>query len=412
MTDFQPADILLPQGINWEAWAVIACDQFTSEPDYWQRVRSRVGDKPSTVHLVFPEAELAHEPEAHIRAIHESMRSYERMGLFGTLENSFVYLERTLSDGGCRRGLVGRVDLESYDYSPQSIAAIRATERTVVERIPPRVKIREGASLELPHVLLLCDDEEDLILSPLSAGEHGELLYDFELMEGGGRVRGFRVSGTAAAAVCGRLETYEAQVRARYADLTETPMLYAVGDGNHSLAAAKACFDALKKRLGPEAASRHPARYALVELGNLHDSSLRFEPIHRLVTQTDVPALLKAAERELDAPDGIEIPWLSGERCGRLRLGVRPGALPVGVLQEFLDRWLREHGGEIDYIHGEDSLRNLAAEKNSLGLLLPVIRKNAFFRGIMTDGVLPRKTFSMGHARDKRYYLEARRIQA
>ena len=411
MTCFQPADILLPQGIAWEDWAVIACDQFTSEPEYWRRVRERVGESPSALQLVFPEAELEHEPSERIRAINETMRRYERSGLFRTLEDSFVYTERTLSDGSCRRGLLGKIDLERYDYRPRSSAAIRATERTVVERIPPRVKIREGASLELPHVLLLCDDEQDAILAPLAAGGLGETLYDFELMEGGGHIRGLRVSGAAATAVCERIAAYETGVSARYADLSDTPMLYAVGDGNHSLASAKACFEALKQRLGPETAARHPARYALVELGNLHDDSLRFEPIHRLVTQTDVPALLEAARREIGAPEGPEIPWLSGGESGTLRLNAKLGLLPVGVLQEFLDRWLQKHPGKLDYIHGEDSLRSLAGAENSIGFFLPAIEKSAFFRGVMADGVLPRKTFSMGQARDKRYYLEARRIQ-
>lgn len=409
MNTFLPADILLPEITAWEKWAVVACDQFTSQPEYWQRVREFVGEAPSALHLIYPEAELKQEPEAHIRAIRAAMADYETRGLFSCCPESFIYVERWLSDGNLRRGLVGRVDLEQYDFLPQTDAPVRATEKTVVERIPPRVRIREGAPLELPHVLLLCDDEEDAILGPLSSAS-GETLYDFELMEGGGRIRGTLLSGAQAAATVERLEQYEETVRSRYADLTASPMLYAVGDGNHSLATAKTCYERLKEKLGPEAAARHPARWALAELGSLHDRSLRFAPIHRLVTGTDVQKLLASAETELGDAEGTAIPWFSGDESGVLRLRLAPGQLAVGVLQGFLDRYLAEQSGEIDYIHGDETLRELAGRPGSLGFLLPEIRKDAFFRGIITDGVLPRKTFSMGQAQDKRYYIEARRI--
>ena len=409
MSCFLPADILLPQGVELEKWAVIACDQFSSEPEYWQRVRAFVGDAPSALHLIFPEAELRQEPMKRIAEIKARMDAYLRADLFRRLENSFVYVERTLSDGTMRRGLVGMLDLECYDFADRTDAAVRATERTVVERIPPRVKIREHAGLELPHVLLLCDDERDTILGPL-AGEASETLYDFDLMEGGGHIRGRRISGTAADAVCARIADYEAQTRSRYAALSASPMLYAVGDGNHSLATAKACCEKLRSELGPDAAAGHPARFALVELENLHDAAQRFEPIHRVVTHTDVPALLDAAGRELCAERGTALRWHSGGREGTLYPDLAQGQLAVGVLQGFLDRWLETHPGEIDYIHGEESLRSLSKTSDSIGFLLPEVEKNAFFRGIMTGGVLPRKTFSMGHARDKRYYLEARSI--
>ena len=409
MSCFLPADILLPQGIDLESWAVIACDQFSSEPEYWQRVRSRVGSAPSALHLIFPEAELREDPINRIAAINACMAAYEQAGLFHRLDNSFVYVERTLSDGTLRRGLVGMLDLERYDYAAGTDAAVRATEHTVVERIPPRVKIREKASLELPHVLLLCDDEEDTILRPLE-DERREKLYDFELMEGGGHIRGWHIHGAAAEDTIARIETYERETGSRYAGLCGAPMLYAVGDGNHSLATAKACYEKLRTALGPEAAARHPARYALVELENLHDAAQRFEPIHRIVKRTDVPALLAAARREIGAANGTELRWFSEENEGTFCLDPRRGELAVGVLQNFLDSWLKENPCEIDYIHGEDSLRRLSRETDSIGFLLPEIDKSAFFRSIMADGVLPRKTFSMGEARDKRYYLEARRI--
>ena len=312
MNSFMSADLLLPRGVEMEKWAVIACDQFTSEPEYWERVRAYVGAAPSSLHLIFPEAELKREPEKRIAAINARMEEYRREKLFTRYEKSFVYVERRLADGALRRGLVGMLDLEDYDYSPKTDAPVRATERTVLERIPPRVKIREHASLELPHVLLLCDDEQDEILAPLRQ-EAGETLYDFDLMENGGKICGRLVSGAAA-------------------------------------------------------------------------------------------------REEIGAEQGGELGWFSGAEQGILRLNSALGTLPVGIVQNFLDRWLAEHPGEIDYIHGEESLRRLAQEPDSVGFLLPEVKKNAFFRSIMADGVLPRKTFSMGQARDKRYYLEAREI--
>ena len=407
MSCFFAADILLPQGVDLTKWAVIACDQFSAEPAYWRGVEETVGGAPSSLRLIFPEAALKDEPEKRIRAINAAMAAYQAAGLFTCYPESFVSVERTLSDGTLRRGLVGRLDLERYEYSAESSAPVRATERTVLERIPPRVKIREGASLELPHVLLLCDDEEDTVLAPV---EGGEPLYDFDLMAGGGHIRGTLLRGAAADEIARRISAYERRQTARCAALGEEPLLYAVGDGNHSLATAKTCYERLKAELGAEAAARHPARWALVELENLHDPSQRFEPIHRLVLGADAPALLNALEAELGAAEGAALPWFSGEKRGVVTLDVSSGRLPVDLLQSFLDRWLASHSGELDYIHGEESLRSLAAEEGRLGFLLPGIEKNAFFQGIMRGGVLPRKTFSMGRARDKRYYLEARKI--
>ena len=410
MDIFKPADILLPRVEDMSKWAVIACDQFTSQPDYWERVRQTVGEAPSALQLILPEAELSGPYERRIPAIHAAMERYLAEGLFREYRDSFVYVERTLLDRQIRRGLVGALDLEQYDYSPDADSAVRATERTVVERIPPRKKIRQGASLELPHVLLLCDDPEDRILAPLTE-EKDRLpaLYDFELMENGGRIRGWLVQGGEADAVRGRLDAYEQAVRSRYQEL-ESAMLYAVGDGNHSLATAKACWEDLKKTLSPEEREKHPARFALVELENLYDDSQQIEPIHRVVTGTDVSALLAAARTQICAEGGYPLSWVSGSDSGTLYLDPAKGQLPVGILQSFLDGWLTGHPGEIDYIHGDDALRGLAAAPDAVGFLLPAIGKELLFRGIIADGVLPRKTFSMGHAVEKRYYLEARKI--
>ena len=410
MQCFGSADILLPRVAEMEKWAVIACDQFTSQPEYWERVKRQVGDAPSALQLILPEAELSGNYAAKIPAIHSRMREDLARGLFREERASFVYVERCLADGEVRRGLVGALDLERYEYTSDAASPVRATEQTVVERIPPRRKIREGAPLELPHILLLCDDADRRVIEPLTAEKAAlEPLYDFELMEGGGRIRGWLVRGEATARLEARIDAYEEATAARFAPAV--PLLYAVGDGNHSLATAKACFEALKERLGAEAARAHPARWALVELENLHDPVQHFAPIHRIVKHCDPAALLRAAEAEIGAADGRELRWCSGDREGLLRLDTGDGALPVAALQGFLDRWLARNPGEIDYIHGDEDLRELARAEDAVGFLLSAIDKESFFPGIVAGGVLPRKTFSMGQAREKRYYLEARKIQ-
>ena len=410
MPCFDCTNILLPQVEQMDRWAVIACDQFTSQPEYWEKVKEIIGEAPSALRLILPEAELTGNYEAKIPGIHAQMRNYLTHDLFREMEESFIYVERSLADGMVRRGLVGALDLEQYDYRNSSGSLVRATEQTVMDRIPPRKKIREGAPLELPHVLLLCDDPEKHVIEPLEAEKiEMEPLYDFELMAEGGHIRGWLVQGEAARRAKERISVYESRTAARYAGLT--PLLYAVGDGNHSLATAKACYESLKEHLGERAARRHPARWALVELENLQDPVQRFAPIHRIIKHCDPASLLRAAEAEIGGAGGGEVRWCSREREGTLQLKSAGGALPVAQLQGFLDRWLAEHTGEIDYIHGDEDLRALAKEQNALGFLLPAIEKESLFPGIVSGGVLPRKTFSMGEAREKRYYLEARKIQ-
>jgi len=401
---FGAADILLPRTAEWEKWAVIACDQFSARPEYWRRVRAFVGGAPSSLHLILPEAELGGERARRVREIHAQMRRCLDEGLFTEYRDAFVYVERSLLDGTLRRGLVGAVDLERYDYGSDARTSVRATERTVAERLPPRIEIRRQAALELPHVLLLCDDEKDRILGPLSAEKAGlPLLYDFTLMEQGGRIAGYLVQGEAARRLRRSLEEYEAAAGAG-------AVLYGVGDGNHSLAAAKACWEELRQGLSARERERHPARRALVELENLRDPCQQIEPIHRVVLHTDASALLRAAQEEIGAAQGCPVPWVSGGESGALRLETGSGELPVSILQGFLDRYLAARPGEIDYIHGEEELRALAAAGDAVGFLLPAIGRDELFRGIAAGGVLPRKTFSMGHAREKRYYLEARRL--
>ena len=400
---FLPAEILLPRVEEPEKWAVIACDQFTSQPEYWLQVRQTVGGAPSALKLILPEAELRGDQTERVAAIHREMEEYLRDGLFDVYEQAFVYVERRLRDGSVRPGLVGAVDLEAYDYREDADSPIRATERTVEERIPPRKQVRDGACLELPHVLLLCDDEKQLILEPLAEKKTQlPLLYDFELMAGGGRVSGWLVQGAEAR----RLET----ALAAYQERRSGGLAFAVGDGNHSLATAKACWEERKSTLPESEWAACPARYALVELENLDDPCHRIAPIHRIIRHTDVSALLRLAEERIGGTDGGTIRWCSGAQSGSLRLDASLGQLPVAVLQRFLDEYLAENPGEIDYIHGDETLVALAQEADALGFLLPAIAKSSLFKGISADGVLPRKTFSMGQAEEKRYYLEARKI--
>lgn len=405
MHPFTKADILLPANVDMEKWAVIACDQFVSQPEYWEQVRRLVGDAPSTLNLILPEAQLDGDCTLVIQAINNTMVQYLKSDLFRLYPNSFLYVERTLLNGTVRKGVVGSVDLEAYDFTPDSPSAIRATEQTVAERIPPRMNIRRNAALELPHVLLLCDDEEKLLVESLTAKKDSlPLLYDFHLMLDGGRIQGWLVSGEDCEAFCTQLCAYEQRIRQKYGDKS---VLYAVGDGNHSLASAKGCYEELKKQGAP----CEKARYALVELENIHDEAQVFEPIHRIIKSTDPEALLQAMTEAIGKPSGSPIYWQSGDKKGVFYVHSPEGMLPVGIVQDFLDEYLAEHPGIIDYIHGDGALRQLSEQKSSIGLLMPPVEKKAFFQGIIAGGTLPRKTFSMGHAQEKRYYLETRKIK-
>ena len=390
--------MLIPQERYLDRWPVIACDQFTSQPEYWKETAALTARIPSAYHIIFPEAELGEMDEARIAQINRTMETYLSDRVFRCFPSCYVYVERTLQDGSVRKGLVGLLDLESYDYRDEANAAVRATEKTVVSRIPPRVKIRQGACLESSHVLLLCSDPTDRIFSKVGRGEK---LYDLELMQGGGHLRGWLVSGENADCLDSAIEDYIASKKDGFC--------FAVGDGNHSLAAAKTCWEQIKKSLGAPGASNHPARYAMVELENLFDPSQRIEPIHRIVRKVETKKLLSWLQTIAeDVPGDNGIRWFSEDRSGAFCLGKEK--LPVAALQQALDRYVAENGGEIDYIHGEDVARTLAARENSVAFLLPGIEKDDLFAGIAKGGVLPRKTFSMGHAEEKRYYLECRRI--
>lgn len=417
----RPADILLPKsGTDMTRWAVVACDQFTSQPEYWDEVERIVGDAPSTLRMILPESRLGEDGvEAHIADINRAMESYLAGGVFTTLPDSIIYIERTQSDGAVRPGLVAAVDLEKYDYTPGSGSLIRATEGTVLERIPPRVQVRKDAPVELPHVMLLIDDPKKICVEPITAAkEEMEPLYDFPLMMGGGRLRGWKLSGEqvdALAAALSRLSSDEAMEH-KYGLGGVPPLLFAVGDGNHSLATAKTCYENWKKVTPEEQWADLPARYALVEIENLHNPALQFEAIHRVVFGVDPEKLIAAflefypnAHRGQGVGHTIAYTHAGGE--GYLTVPNPRGQLAVGTLQNFLDAYLKENGGEVDYIHGEDVADELGRKAGNIGFRLPAMGKDQLFKTVIADGVLPRKTFSMGHAADKRYYVEGRKIR-
>lgn len=412
MNIFGKADILLPASADMHRWAVIACDQFTSDAAYWQRVRTLAGQTPSTIHMILPEADLGSVDEpAAIAKINATMERYLREDVFAVYPRAYIYVERTLLNGSVRPGLIGAVDLEEYDYHPGSVSRVRATEKTVLERIPPRQRVRRDASVEFPHVLMLCDDDKKQLIEPIAAAKNSlKKVYDFDLMEGGGHITGWLVDGEQAERFDQRLQDYFASVPEKYADLSGAPAYLAVGDGNHSLATAKSCYETLKKENPGVDLSGHPARYALVELENIHDESQVFEPIHRILFRVDGEKLLRDIQ-SVCAEGGYPVKYVMGDREGTLYLDKARGELAVAVLQEFLDGWMVDNSAEIDYIHGDDEVTQLARQENAVGFLLPSMEKHQLFRGVISGGVLPRKTFSMGHAREKRYYLEGRKIK-
>lgn len=410
-----PADILLPdfEKVNGTAYATIACDQFTSDETYWARVRETVGENPSTLSFILPEIYLG-EAAARVPAIHAAMERAAREWL-QPHRSCLVYLERTQSDGAVRRGLVGMVDLEQYDYHPGAKTLIRATEATVPERIPPRLAVRRGALIETPHAMLLIDDARKTVIEPLAAltGKM-QKLYEFSLMLGGGSVRAWALDSVEI----GRVTTALARLAAPRENAGEgenAPLLFAVGDGNHSLATAKAAYEEIKAAHG-ESALRHPARYALVEVVNLHDPALRFEPIHRVLFHVDQNDVIAALERYSYGLHGgaaaQQVRFITAARRGVMHFEHPSEQLAVGTLQRFLDAYVQDHPeAKIDYIHGAKALESLAVHENTVGFLLPAMAKEQLFPTVVADGALPRKTFSMGHAEDKRYYIECRRIQ-
>lgn len=413
---FGRADLLLPTDCDMTKWSVVACDQFTSQPEYWECIEKLVGTAPSTLRLMLPEAYLeSRDPDAERKRIHAAMERYLSDGILRELGGSFVYLERSLS-GGVRRGIVGVLDLEGYDFSAGSISPIRATEGTVRERLPARVEIRRGAALEMPHIMVFIDDPENTVIGEAEkASEGAERLYDFELNGGGGHLRGWRLHGSAADALDAALDSYSEKMREKYAP--SAPVIYAMGDGNHSLAAAGMCWDRLKPTLTPEQRRSHPARFGLVEAVNIHDPAVSFEPIHRVLFDTDATDFFAAAEAHFAASvrpapgraHTLRLSTADGERSFCVS-GLTIGEL-IGSAEHFCADYAAAHGGRLDYIHNDASALEMSRRPGCAALLLPAMGKDELFPSIVHSGPFPKKSFSIGHAEDKRYYLECRRIK-
>jgi hypothetical protein len=399
--------------VNPAAWACVACDQFTSQPDYWQNAEAVAAGKPSALHLVLPESYLP-DAQARVPLIHQAMRDALAQGTLAQgVHDGFVLVER-VTQSGTHAGLLALVDLESYDYRAGSHAPVRATEGTIISRIPPRLAVRRGAALELSHVLLLIDDPQKTVVEPLFARRnHLHTLYDFPLMLGGGHLRGYAVSDeNDIEGVFAALHALKARGAGE--------LLYAVGDGNHSLATAKAYWEELKPAVPEAEREAHPARYAMVEVQNIHSEALVFEPIHRVLFGIDGDDLLPmfqawAAQRGwtlADGADGHPIQIVYEGKEVDLSVDGSGHPLAVGALQAFLDDLLPMHPeASLDYVHGEEAARALAMQERTVAFLLPAMPKEMLFQAVETMGSLPRKTFSMGEAHEKRYYMEARRLE-
>ena len=411
----RPVSILLPSPeVPAETWACVACDQFTSEPEYWEKADRIAGENPSALRLILPECYLK-ESAIRVPVIHRTMADYLSRGILTeAVSDGFILCERTLA-GGTRLGLIAGVDLEQYSFEKGSLPLVRPTEQTIASRLPARLEIRRGAPVELTHIMILIDDPDRTVLEPLREKKASlRPLYDFDLMLSGGHLAGWAVESGED------LNRVSRALNALAEGKGEHPLLLAVGDGNHSLATAKASWEEIKKTLSPEERETHPARWALCEIVNIHDTALLFEPIHRLLRPVNREALL-SAWREYAAARGMALSsgktgphcftLLSGGREETLTVENPEGTIPCETLQLFLDDYLQKHPEtEIDYIHGDASLKTLSAAEDTLGFLLPPIDKGSFFRDVEKLGVLPRKTFSMGEANEKRYYMEARKI--
>lgn len=411
---FNRADILIPKTDDMTAWSVVACDQYTSEPAYWEEVEKLTKGKLSTYHLVLPELYLEQDGvDEKIKNINDAMADYCKSDVFKKYESSYIYIERTQKNGKVRKGIIGAVDLEDYEYQKGSESKIRATEGTVTERIPPRLKVRMDAKLELPHIMLLIDNAKKNIIEKIAENTKDfELIYDFEMMMDSGSIKGWLIDEKWSGYLeeeLGKLENID-DFNKKYEVSKTNPLVFAVGDGNHSLATAKEYYNRMKEQ--GKADCNSPARYALCELVNLHDESLVFEAIHRVIFDVDPVHFKEELEKVCkEATDGSQSFTLVTS-CGEKKLAIAdPTAnLTVGSVQNFIDQYIKTYGGRVDYIHGDDVVRDLGSSENSCGILLDAMDKNDLFKTVILDGALPRKTFSMGDACDKRFYNEARII--
>lgn len=415
---FKRGNILLPKNTDMTKWSVVACDQYTSEPEYWNDVEKIVGDAPSTLKLTLPEIYLEDENVSErIAKINSNMKALLDEDFFNEYKDSMIYLERTQSDGKIREGLIGVVDLEAYSYEKGAETPIRATEKTVIERIPPRVKIRENAPLELPHIMILIDDDKKQIIENLkNKVSEDDIVYDFDLMKNGGHVKGYLLNEETMNEVDkGLKELADKEVFAKKYDVNNKEvLLFAMGDGNHSLATAKACYEKLKETMSEEEYLNNPARYALVELVNLHSPALEFEAINRVIFNTNPEKLLNSLKEYYQINkdgNGQKIEVITNDVDEKWYIENPKSNIAVGSIQIFLDEYLKNNEGKIDYIHGEETTKNLAKQSGNVGFIFEAMPKNELFKTVILDGSLPRKTFSMGHSYDKRYYLESRKIK-
>ena len=431
--------ILMPKkGTDLYKWSVVACDQFTSQPEYWKDVEDTVGNSPSTLNLILPEVYLeADDEQARVDAIHETMKSYVDDKVLEAVDKGFVLVERNVGREYCRNGLVVAIDLETYEYKKGAGSLVRPTEMTVEERIPPRLRVRQTATIELPHIMLLIDDPDCSIIEPLIAKKNEfEQLYDTDLMKDGGHISGYLIpEGETTDMLMEKLEALADPdaFKAKYGLKKDYPLLnFAVGDGNHSMATAKAAWENIKKDLSKEEQENHPARFCLCEIVNIHDKSLEIEPIHRVMFNVDEEDLIKSA-KEYYEKNGCEFNCGQNVSSESLADGdtekhsfklistdgekemdvINPSwGIPVATLQSFLDDYLSSHSdARIDYIHGDDVVKDLSGKQGNLGFILPEVRKEDLFIGVIKDGVLPRKTFSMGEAYEKRYYMECKSVR-
>jgi len=417
-------EILLPKNIDVKSWSVIACDQYTQNPEYWNKTSAAAGSNPSTLNLILPEVYLgAADKPARIEKIRKTMNEYISSGIFADPLNSFIYLERTTAFGRMRKGLMICIDLETYEWKPFTTANIRATEATIVDRIPPRMEIRKGAPLELPHIMLLVNDKDGSLVE--ACGENakkGTPVYDGEMMMNGGKISGWAVTDNSI------VEKALNKIAEENRQADGSTFLFAVGDGNHSLATAKATWDEYKKSLSGKDLETSNVRYALVEVVNIYDSGLTFEPIHRVVFNADSSDMISKLSEKLggkisDAATKEEMietvkksnadfgfAYIENGKQKYTVIKTEIKELAVSKLQPALDEYLKAGGMEIDYIHGTEDVLELGAKENATGILLPPIAKDSFFETIGKTGPLPRKSFSMGEADEKRFYLECRKL--
>ena len=418
-TGFSKGDILVPNVECMSAWSVIACDQYTSQPQYWRDVENFVKTKPSTLNMMVPEIRFASDDlDQRICSVNRAMRTYLRRHMFYEVHD-YIYSRRVLSNGKVRCGLVGVIDLEQYEFHPGSQTTVRATEGVIQSLIEPRLAIRDLTPLEVSHTMLLIDDRENTVFASLEQElDQMQLLYSFDLMMGSGSISGYLVTPEQSERIDRALTALATpeEMQKKYGITDKGIFVYAVGDGNNSIATAKLHYDNLKRTLSPQKLRNHPARYTLSEIVNLHDDSFEFEPINRVLFGVDTANFLHQLSHvhriSYSPQEGQQyFDCVIGDETKRIWIGGPSSNVVTGTVQNFIDHYIREFSGKVDYVHGENIVRQLAAQTDNVGILFPSIPKESLFETILIDGILPRKTFSMGTAADKRFYLECRKIK-